>query len=279
MGVLHLKQFAGRVKGEGDSNLSAIIRISGLHFVCECQCWCPAGCCLVRVLWAQLGGVLTEGISVAEPAVVMALVTVLVVVFTVAVIVMTVVLVVAMWEASLQDLGSGIELLVMLWGKRGTGNLPVPCWEERTSWTISVLGTNPLTLLVVWSSNTPSWESHQLDSDSDEEHDDDYLNDPTVPVNTESQLFGHSPAPAGTTLLFHTLFLSHHHCGLLSLFQIPSSLSHPSHFSVACCITWLSLFLNCRYTILLWTLACNYMVNTAMNNDACSETKNCTWRS
>ena len=60
-----------------------------------------------------MGGVLTEGVSAADPAVVVALVTVLVVVFTVAVVVMTAVLVVAMWEASLHNLESGIELLVM----------------------------------------------------------------------------------------------------------------------------------------------------------------------
>jgi len=56
----------------------------------------------------QLGGVLTEGVSVAEPAVVVALVTVLMVMFTVAVVVAC-----HMWEASLHDLGSGIEPLVM----------------------------------------------------------------------------------------------------------------------------------------------------------------------
>ena len=87
MGVLYPEQLVGRVKGEGGSNLSAVIGIGSLYSVCKCRCWCPAGCCLVRVLWVQLGGVLTEGVSVAEPAVVVALVTVLVVVFTVAVIV------------------------------------------------------------------------------------------------------------------------------------------------------------------------------------------------
>ena len=87
MGVLYLEQLVGRVKGEEGSNLSAVIGIGSLYSVCQRRCWCPAGGCLVRVLWVQLGGVLTEGVSVAEPAVVVALVTVLMVVFTVAVIV------------------------------------------------------------------------------------------------------------------------------------------------------------------------------------------------
>jgi len=78
-----------------------------------------------------LGGVLTEGVSAAEPTVVVALVTMLVVVFTVAFVIVTAVLVVAMWEASLHNLGSGVELLVMLYS-RGTGNLP-SWWEERIS--------------------------------------------------------------------------------------------------------------------------------------------------
>ena len=55
-----------------------------------------------------MDGVLTEGVSTAEPTVIVALVTVLVVVFTVAVRVVTAVLVVAMWEAGLHNLGSGI---------------------------------------------------------------------------------------------------------------------------------------------------------------------------
>ena len=62
---------------------------------------------------SRFGGVLTEGFSAAEPAVVVALVTMLVVVFTVAVLVVTAVLMVAMWEASLHNLGSGIELFAM----------------------------------------------------------------------------------------------------------------------------------------------------------------------
>ena len=53
------------------------------------------------------------------------------------------------------------------------------------------LETNPrlITHSFDLGSNTPSRDSHQLDSDSDEEHDDDYLNNTTVSVNPDSQLF------------------------------------------------------------------------------------------
>lgn len=60
-----------------------------------------------------MGRVLTEGVSAAEPAVVVVLVAVLVVVFMVAVVVVTAVLVVTMWKASLHKLGPGTGLLVM----------------------------------------------------------------------------------------------------------------------------------------------------------------------